>query len=225
MTAVAVRLQGVELQATRAGALIWPAAATVVVADLHLEKGSSRGGQGVLLPPYDTRATLAALADTIAGFRPRRVICLGDSFHDSAAAERLDAADRALLLRLTAAAEWIWVAGNHDPRPSPAVGGRSEAEVRLGPLTFRHRADDRPTPGEVSGHFHPKASVSIAGRRIAGRCFVSDGQRLILPASGAYAGGLDVLDDAITSLMAPQFTVYLLGHRRIHAIASQRLRR
>ncbi|MDH3594246.1 MAG: ligase-associated DNA damage response endonuclease PdeM [Rhodospirillales bacterium] len=218
-----VLVNGVELLADLSGALYWPARRTLVVADLHLEKGSAFAVRGQLLPPYDSAATLQALAETIARYEPERVICLGDSFHDDGAAERLASADGAALRRLTAAHDWIWIAGNHDPVPPAAWGGRVETRVTLGALTFRHQAGGEHAPGEVSGHYHPRASVRTRARRITGRCFVSDGRRLVLPAFGAYTGGLDVLDPVIAGLFPRGFSVHLLGRESVYSFASTAL--
>lgn len=218
-----ITINGAALVADLSGALYWPAQGALIAADLHLEKGSGFARRGTLLPPYDSAATLRRLADAIQRHRPRRVLCLGDSFHDGDAPARLDARDVEMLAGLTGRADWIWIAGNHDPAPPPWLGGRIEAEVTIGPLVFRHEAERVPAAGEISGHFHPKASVPTRGRRVSARCFVEDGNRLILPAFGAYAGGLDVLDPAIRDLLAPDFAVHLIGRDRVHRFASRQL--
>jgi DNA ligase-associated metallophosphoesterase len=212
-----IRVNGVPLLADLSGALVWPERRVLAVADLHLEKGSAFARQGQLLPPYDTAATLAALAGAIERYRPERVICVGDSFHDGNAAERLADADGARLRQLTETCDWIWIAGNHDPRPPADWGGRVEAEVTIAPLVFRHQAlEGTRAPGEVSGHYHPKARVRLRTGRASARCFVTDGRRLVLPAFGAYTGGLNVLDPAIARLFAKDFRVHLLGRQTIH---------
>lgn len=218
-------VNGVRLIADPSGALIWPDAATLAVADLHLEKGSAYAQRGTLLPPYDSRATLDSLAAVIARVRPRRVICLGDSFHDLGAARRIDPGDAARLTELTGSVEWVWVLGNHDPAPPEDVpwAGRIETTVTLGALTFRHEAQLEGGAGEISGHFHPKAAIRTRARRVTGRCFVSDGRRLILPAFGAYAGGLDALDPAISDLFRRGFQAYLIGRTTVRAFPRDRL--
>lgn len=221
----AIALNGAGLLADPSGALVWPERRTVVVADLHLEKGSGFASKGTLLPPYDSAATLARLAAAIDAHDPERVICLGDSFHDGDAPSRLGDADAKAVRALTRRVEWIWISGNHDPAPPLALGGRVEAELALGPLLFRHEAHAGRTNGEVSGHFHPKAWVATRGRRVGGRCFVEDGRRLILPAFGAYAGGLDVLDPAIRALLGSDFAVHLIGRDRVHRFAHGQIAR
>ncbi|WP_374447679.1 ligase-associated DNA damage response endonuclease PdeM [Stella sp.] len=229
MASAPVELNGTSLLLDPSGAVFWREHGLLAVADLHLEKGSAFARRGALLPPYDTQATLEQLARTVRRFQPRTVVCLGDSFHDTGGPQRLAAGDRVRLASLTRGRDWIWVTGNHDPVVAPDTGGRSTAELVLGPLTFRHEARTVPGPvpvrGEVSGHFHPKASIATSARRISGRCFVSDGQRLILPAFGAYAGGLDVLDPAIAGLMRRHFVAFLLGRDRLFAFPREQLQR
>ncbi len=220
---VPIAVNGMTLLADGLGAAVEPVSGTLVVADLHLEKGSGLARRGLLLPPYDTRATLAALALLVERWQPRRVVALGDSFHDGGAGERIAGADLDDLSLLMRNREWIWVRGNHDPEPPARCGGDVADEVRFGALVLRHQpAGD--SGGEVCGHFHPKASVRLrAGRLVSGRCFVGDGRRLVLPSFGAYTGGLDVLDPALSRLFRDGFSVVLIGRNRLYRLTSTRL--
>lgn len=152
------------------------------------------------------------------------MLALGDSFHDAAGATRLAAADAARLAVLTASTEFFWVLGNHDPTPPEGIGGTSVAEWCAGPLTFRHQAGPRAI-GEVSGHFHPKASVPIRGEVVSRPCFVVDARRILMPALGAYAGGLDIRDPAIAALFPRGGRVFLLGRERLFSFPYGPLRR
>lgn len=222
MTVARLVIAGAALAADPSGALWWPELRLLAVADLHLEKGSRFAERGAMLPPYDTRATIERLARLLGRYRPRTVLALGDSFHDRGARERLGEADAARLRQLTAACDWVWIAGNHDPMPPADLGGRIAVQVTVTGLTFRHE----PGPGaaaEVCGHLHPKAAVRLRHGRVCRRCFVTDGRRLILPAFGAYAGGLDVHDPAIAGLFRCGFRVLLLGEGRVHAFPAARL--
>jgi DNA ligase-associated metallophosphoesterase len=220
-----LRCRGASFLADPSGALIWPDHALLVVADLHFEKGSSIARQGSLLPPYDTRVTLASLEAVLARWSPRRVISLGDGFHDPDAGARLAAEDRARLQGLVARHDWIWLQGNHDPRPPAGLGGRAEAEVEIAGTTFRHIPMDAPGGLEIAGHLHPSARVTVRGRRLARACFVMDQGRMILPAFGSYTGGLDVFDPAIAGLFGQGFEVALLGAQRVHPLPQARLHR
>jgi uncharacterized protein len=215
---VLISVNGETLLLDACGAAFSPAHSTLVFADLHFEKGSAYARTRQFLPPYDTADTLARMASAMARHRPARVIALGDSFHDGGAGERLGTEERAQLEALTGAAQFIWIAGNHDPDPPAWLGGEVAASIRLGGLTFRHAPLAAFEPGEVAGHLHPCASVSKWGRSVRRRCFVSDGLRLILPSFGAYTGGLDVGDEAIATLFAGPFHAYMLGQSRVYAI-------
>jgi DNA ligase-associated metallophosphoesterase len=226
---IPIALAGATFLADLYGALFWPEEATLIVADLHLEKGSSYAGgrRPQFLPPYDTRATIERLEHLMTRHRPRRVVCLGDSVHDSQGADRMDPADAERVAAMTQAVSWLWIAGNHDPEPPARWGGTVLSEVAIGPVMLRHQASDLPpAPGtiEISGHFHPTASVSTRAARISGRCFVSDDRRLVLPAFGAYAGGLNVLDPAIQRLFRATFDIVMLGRRRLFAFPGAALR-
>jgi uncharacterized protein len=212
-----IRVHGETLVLDASGALWWPAEKTLVVADLHFEKGSAYARRGQFLPPYDTRTTLQRIATLIARFRPERVIALGDSFHDGDAGARLDSDDIAALAALTAGLAWIWIEGNHDPKPPAWLGGTITGEAAIGGLVFRHVPVGG--AGEVAGHLHPATRISRGGVSTRKRCFVTDGTRLLLPAFGAYTGGLDVREAAISALFAAGCAVYALGRDRVYAVA------
>jgi DNA ligase-associated metallophosphoesterase len=214
-------INGERLILDCAGAAWWPDERTLVFSDIHFEKGSSLARWGAFLPPYDTRTTLRRMAALIDRYAPARVIALGDSFHDREAADRLDPDDRALLLAQVARADWIWIEGNHDPHPPAWLGGTVTAEIAIGGLVFRHEPSARPQPGEIAGHLHPCATVSLRGRGLRRKCFAADATRLIMPAFGAYTGGLDVGDAAIANLFADAFAAYMLGGRRVYAVAAR----
>jgi len=214
VTLAPLHLAGERLLLDPAGALVWPAQRLLAVADLHFEKGSAAASRGSLLPPWDTRVTLDALAVLLRRHAPRIVVAVGDSFHDAGGAARLAAADAARLAAMTAAADFVWVLGNHDPTPPEGIGGLSAPEWRAGPLVFRHQAVAG-AAGEISGHFHPKAQVAVRETQVSRACFVADARRVLLPALGAYTGGLDVRDPAIARLFPRGGRVFLLGRERL----------
>ena len=217
----AFTLCGAALRARPSGVLWWPDKGLLAVADLHLGKSerlARRGGP--LLPPYETAETLRRLADEIAALRPSVVVCLGDSFDDQVAGAALPEASAARLAALAAGRRWVWLAGNHDPGPL-SLPGEHRADWREDGLIFRHQAaDPDPEGGEVSGHWHPKARLSAGGRRISRPCFLLTQRRLILPAFGAYPGGLDARSGPLRRL-APEGTALLTGPRVIAAPLSR----
>ena len=211
----------VTLHADCGGVLYWPEERMLIVSDLHLEKGSSFAARRrMLLPPYDTAETLRNLSIALARYMPRTVVALGDSFHDGDGSARLSDQDRATISEFQHGRQWIWIAGNHDPDPSYEVGGIHAHTLSVGPLTFRHIPEG--SEGEIAGHLHPSARISVRGRSIARRCFAADAHRIVMPAFGAYTGGLSIRDRAFLAVFgASGFTAHMLGQRRIFAFAAQ----
>ena len=213
-----ILLAGMACLLDVSGALFLPDEGVLVVADLHLEKGSSFARRGAMLPPYDTAATLARLAEVIAWYAPRRVVALGDSFHDRHGPDRLVAIDRSALGALSRGRDWTWIVGNHDPVLPEAIGGTVAPEIAIGPLVLRHH----PTlgePRELAGHLHPVAKVAMHGRGVRARAFLSDGERCILPAFGAYAGGLNACDPAFAGLFPLGFCAHVIGRTRMFTLS------
>jgi hypothetical protein len=221
--AASVVLGGLAFVADPAGALVLPDESLLLVADLHLEKGSAFAGRGVFLPPYDSRATLSALGDALARWQPRRVAVLGDTLHDRGAMTRIAPEDLATLAALQAHRDWLWLTGNHDPELPPDLGGTVLRELALGGVTLRHEPSARETGAEIAGHLHPAGKVRGGGRSLRRRCFVSDGRRCVIPAFGAYAGGLNVLDPAFRPLFPAAFTAHVMGAGRVYAVPSSAL--
>jgi uncharacterized protein len=221
--AAEIAVASVTLLADPAGVLYWPEEELLIVADLHLEKGSSYARRGVLLPPYDTAATLARLTQVLARYAPRLVVALGDNFHDPGGPARIGNSDRDALGALQRGRDWIWLAGNHDPDPAGGIGGIFSRTLALGPLAFCHAPVSDAPPGEIAGHLHPVARVAQRGRCISRRCFVSDGRRLVMPAFGEFTGGLNVRHHAFADVFGSlAFTAHLLGDGRLYALSGKR---
>ena len=222
----AISLCGKSLIADSTGAIYWPAEAALLVADLHLEKASAGAQSGALLPPYDTRETLIRLAEVIDRYRPRRLIALGDSFHDAGAAQRIGADDLERLKILQEDREWIWLSGNHDLGIAAQFGGRVADEIKLAGITVRHQPAHGAATHEIAGHMHPAAKLSLYGTSIRRPCFVGNGRRIIMPAFGAFTGGLNVLDDAFLPLFGTGgMAVWMLGQEGLYAVATRLLSR
>jgi hypothetical protein len=220
-----ITIAGKAAIADRSGALFLQAERALVVSDLHLEKGSALAERGSFLPPYDTRTTLGRLAATIERLGAEVVVCLGDSLHDRRAAERLSEDDLDVILRLQEGRDWFWVTGNHDPEIPACLGGEVADELVIGGLTFRHEPRPGPHTREVAGHLHPAARVARSGQGFRRPCFVSNGQRLVMPAFGAFAGGLNVLDAAFGPYFGNDgLSVWLIGHEGVYPVAARQLR-
>jgi DNA ligase-associated metallophosphoesterase len=214
---------GVDFIADPAGALFWREEGLLVVADLHFEKGSAFAARGVFLPPYDTAATVARLARLIDSYGPRCVVALGDSFHDSRAGERLGAEDRRMIGALQLRRDWIWITGNHDRILPRRLPGEALAELTIGDIVFRHEPVAGAGTGEIAGHLHPVARVAGRGSSVRRRSFVSNGARCVLPAFGAFAGGLNLVDPAFEPLFggrsrASSILAYVMGTDAVYPV-------
>lgn len=218
-----ISVAGESVVLRTSGALWLEAASTLVVADVHFEKGSAYAARGQMLPPFDTVETLRRLQAEARATRAATIVFLGDAFHDCAAEARLSAADRAGLEALGAAHRLVWIIGNHDAEGPKALPGEVIDDLRHGGLILTHEPMPRSAPGEVAGHLHPCARVIGRGGSVRRRCFVTDGERLILPAFGAYAGGLNVRDLAFADLFVRAPLAVALGKSRTHAVSWSQL--
>ena len=203
------------------GTIHWAAQSMLIVSDLHLEKGSHFAVKGRFLPPYDSRETLGKLQVALQKTHAKRVLFLGDSFHDADGHARLAAEERALLDHLCGTFEVIWVQGNHDGSWVPPCVQQC-ADYTIDGITFTHEAT-RKGRAEISGHFHPCVRVNHKGGSVRRPCFIEDGNKLILPSFGAFTGGMDVREAVIAAHFPEPFRVHILGQDRVYSLPSVRL--
>jgi len=218
VNAPGITLCGERVLLDPSGAVFWPATQTLIVADLHFEKASSFARAGTYLPPYDTLKTLAALKKAAMRCEARRIIALGDSFHDRAAGERVTDPEKAVFESFDQ--DFVWIRGNHDPDLPEWIRGPVAEELADAPFVFRHEPQAGPVVGEMAGHLHPVAIVRIKGKRFRRRAFISDGNRIVLPAFGALTGGLDVLDPAFQPVFPGPFHAFMIGRQTIVPVKS-----
>ena len=216
-------LAGVTAVLDCTGAMWLPDDRVLVVSDLHFEKGSHFAERGQFLPPYDTTATLETLERLVESYRPETVISLGDAFHDTRAEARMQEHDAQRLEGLTAKSEWIWILGNHDPLPPARFRGDARERCDVAGLRFSHEPGDHDA-WQVAGHLHPCAVAQKNGRGVRRKAFVTDGQRMIMPAMGAFTGGLNVLDDAYQGLLGAPLQVHLCGQEKVYQVPLASLR-
>lgn len=220
----AITVNGEVLVPDHEGALFWPRQSLLVVADMHLEKGSAFAARGQFLPPYDSAVTMASLARQISRFKPERLVALGDSFHDTRAGDRMDERCLSDIATLAKRLELHWITGNHDPEIPHDLPGLRHEQLVMGPLVFRHEPLSLPQQGEIAGHLHPVAKVVTPKGKLRTKAFVTDGTRLVMPSFGAYTGGLNLRDPAIDCLFnARSVAVHVCGKTRVYPVPQNRL--
>lgn len=221
---VCILVMGERLTCDWSGCLYWEKEDTFIVSDLHLEKGSSFAKRGVMMPPYDTSETLKRLIARVEHFKPKRIISLGDSFHDPFAHERLLQSHKDQITLLQQGREWIWICGNHDPDAPSNLGGVSATEFHLGPLVFRHEPQAGYQEGEVAGHLHPAGKIIRRKKSVRRPCFATDNSRLIMPSFGVFTGGLNIRHKVFNGLFNENgLSAILLGQQRVFHISAKNL--
>jgi DNA ligase-associated metallophosphoesterase len=219
----AFQLNGTAAEAGLDATLFLPDHNALIVSDVHFEKGSAFARRGQMLPPYDTRENLRRLSLAISTRQPDLVVALGDSFHDATADHRMDAADIVTLQTLVRSVKnWIWIEGNHDPVPPPQFGGQMMHALALGGLHLQHEPTPGPVQGEIAGHLHPCAKLRGKGRSLRARCFATNGTRLVMPAFGAFTGGLNICDPAFVRCFDAVPDALVLGRGRVYPVAAQK---
>lgn len=209
-----IQFAGHELLLDANGALYWPQERLLLVSDLHLEKASFLAQFGSMIPRYDTRDTLSRLERLILHYQPQQLVCLGDSFHDAKACSRLAESDHRHLSRLAeSVTSWHWVLGNHDPALPSWLPGQCVPKMDMQGISLVHEPEAH-RGFQIIGHFHPKLSLVLQGHKITGKVFAQDDKLLLMPAFGAYTGGLDVQHEALTSRLS-QPDYYLMYREKI----------
>lgn len=223
-TTVDAAVNGTAVTCDRSGVIWLPDSGALVVSDLHLEKGAAHARRGMMLPPYDTAATLARLAVAIARYNPRLVISLGDSFHDRTGSRHLPDCYRDELVALQRGRAWSWIEGNHDPDRPTGLEGDWCSELHVETLVLRHEPKYGAATGEIAGHLHPVARVVRRGKGVRRPCFASDGKRLLMPAFGSTTGGLELRHSAMRGLFDQSVLVaHLIGRERLYSVPFNRL--
>lgn len=220
---LAMRLNGTRA-VLRASAAMWlPRTRTLCAGDLHFEKGSSYAARGQMLPPYDTHETLSRLEAEAEALDPATIVLLGDSFHDGGGEARMDPEAAARIVRLAYGRTLVWIVGNHDEDGPRNLPGEVVDDYAVETLTLTHEPLPGHKPGEVAGHLHPCARVSAFGRAVRSRCFATDGERMVLPAFGAFTGGLTLRDRAFSGLFTRPPTAGVIGKNRVHCVDWEQL--
>jgi uncharacterized protein len=217
-----VLLCGKSLIADPTGAVFWPAENTLIVADLQLASCSYLDAEDVMLPPYDTVSAFEKLEEALDRYDPQRVIAVGNSFAGEAG-ESLSDSQLDWLQDMMEGRDWYWVAGEDHDIPED-IGGTVLSNLVLTGIKFRGSPLRAPVANEIAGGLHPVAQVSQYGHVIRGRCFVTNGMRLILPSIGNYATGNNVLSHEFDPFLGQGgLFVWFLCQGRVHPVAPPQL--
>lgn len=190
---------------------------TLIVSDLHLEKGAALS-KGAPLPQFDTIDTLNRLKEAQARSKPRTLICLGDSFHNISRAFQMPPIYLETLNQISEKSDIIWITGNHDQYLPERLPGMMKDEMTIGAVRLCHEADGLPMTPTISGHYHPKARVKLRARHLSAPCFIESALDVIMPAFGSYTGGLSIMDKALQPFIDKQSKIHLCHDKAIYSL-------
>ncbi len=203
------------------GSMLWPKESCLIVGDLHLEKSTSYIDQGNYLPPFDSLDTLSKLSNSMKKNNIKKIIFLGDVFHDSNGYKRLKLKEQRLFDTIINV-NTIWISGNHDAKFLPK-NINSYNLYKLNEFTFSHISCSKNIK-EISAHYHPKVTFKYMGNKISKPCFLIDNNKIILPAYGSYTGGLNISSNIFKNILFQKFDIYALGNKKVIKLNSSKLR-
>ncbi len=188
---------------------------------MHLEKGSSYAETGQLIPPFDSEATLNKLIYSMKINKINKIILLGDTFHDEGALERMDLKSQGLLRYILDNYNVIFILGNH------------ENKMKLEKITFYHdyvidnihftHEAKLNNQYQVSGHFHPVASVKVGSKKITEKCLIHSKNHLILPSFGTFTGGLNINSNIMKPYLSNYYDIFMLGKKSVYKFTNLNL--
>ena len=209
------------LQICKEGVLFWLEKEIAIVSDLHLEKGSSYASSGQYIPPYDSEETLLKLLDILNNYRVKKVILLGDTFHDKDAFLRMTPKVRFLFEDFTKKYEVIFILGNHENKIK-IEGIKFHQEYIVDDIHFLHEAIQK-NINQISGHFHPVASIKVSSKKITGKCLIHSNNHIILPSFGEFTGGLNINDPVLKPFISEDYNIYFLTKKSIYKFSNKEI--
>jgi metallophosphoesterase superfamily enzyme len=219
-----VAVSGRQLIADNSGALYWPARRALLVADLSPVSGLNGAPNGANGRGASARQTLVKLAEVMDRYEPATVIVLGDGLHVDGTAAAMPAEDLEILRILQEDRDWIWITGYADRPAPPQLGGSTCAELETAGIALRPRPTSGWATHEIAASMRPAAHLLLYGYSLRRACFVGNRQRLLMPAFGGAAGGVNVLDDAFRPLFgAGGMAVWMLGQEGLYPVATRLL--
>jgi DNA ligase-associated metallophosphoesterase len=207
-----------EFKINNDGILFWLEKKIAIISDLHLEKGSSFASSGQFIPPYDSEETLKKLINFLKTHEVQTIILLGDTFHDGGALNRMSCKVKLIFDSLVENYEIIFVLGNHENKmKSPYI--KFYERYIVDDIHFLHEAVLE-KKYQISGHFHPVASLKINSKKITEKCLIHSENHIIMPAFGEFTGGLNINNPVFKPFLNSNYYIYFLTKKSVYKFAS-----
>ena len=207
-----------EFKINNDGVLFWLEKKIAIVSDLHLEKGSSFASSGQFVPPFDSEETLNKLINFLKIHEVKIIILLGDTFHDRGALNRMSSKVKSIFDSLVENYEIIFVLGNHENKMKSAFIKFYERYI-VDDIHFLHEAVLE-KKHQISGHFHPVASLKINSKQITEKCLIHSENHIIMPAFGEFTGGLNINNPVFKPFLNRNYYIYFLTKKSVYKFAS-----
>jgi uncharacterized protein len=224
MNMVEMECAGERLRLLHEKAIFWPATETSIIADLHLGKSATFRSLGIAVPETTTSADLERLERIVVGTGSKRLIILGDLFHDRAGLQPATLSRMESWCVQRADLEIILVPGNHDRkagRPPRNWNIREvENEWRCGPFLFSHEPVDSKDAYVLAGHVHPSFILRDRfGPNLRAPCFYFGERCGLLPAFGSFTGTSEILPEKVGRIfvIGPEEIIELKNRFKNHS--------
>ena len=222
MESIKKNIRGERFIFDKSGSIFLENLKTLIFSDLHLGKSLSFADHGNLIPPFDLDETLLNLKNIIERYKPKRLISLGDSFHENKSIQKMKRKYVYIINNLLRKVDITWIEGNHDSNLlfKDKIQGNFKNFYKLKNFKFVHSKSviDEVNLFEFSGHYHPKITLKFNGVNYSYKCFILTDNFCILPSFGTYTGGLDIKSNALQKILPINKQIIILGNNKIKEI-------
>ena len=204
------------------GSIFIPEIKALVISDLHIGKSYSFAKYGNFLPPFDIDETIEKIKYNIDYFNPKKIISLGDNFHETSTLKMINTCYVESLNKIFKNIDVFLIDGNHDNelKFKEKINANFEKSLTLDNFNFTHIQNSKILKNffEFSGHFHPKVTIIFNKIRYSFKCFVLGENFCILPSFGTYTGGLNINSNILKKILPPKKTIIALGKNKLMEI-------
>ena len=222
MESIKKNIKGQKFVFDRSGSIFLEKLNTLIFSDLHLGKSLSFADHGNFIPPFDLDETIFNLKNIMEKYKPKRLISLGDSFHENESIQKMKRKYVNTINNLLHKIDITWIEGNHDSNLlfKDKIQGNFKSSYKLKNFKFVHSKSeiDEVNTFEFSGHYHPKITLKFNGLNYSYKCFILTDSFCILPSFGTYTGGLDVKSDPLKKILPTNKQIIILGNNKIKEI-------